>query len=74
VRTLRKILAILVVFLLLTNVGAISMVHAQTPHAIAMDATITKGIDYLNTLQAVDGHIGESWYVGETGLYILACA
>ena len=61
---MRKILAILVVFLLLTNVGAISMVHAQTPHEIAMDAAITKGIDYLNTLQALDGHIGDSWYVG----------
>ncbi len=69
---MHKTLAILIVFLLLANIGAISMVHAQTPHQIAMDAAITKGIDYLNMLQAPDGHIGESWYVGETGLYILA--
>jgi len=69
---LRKILAILVVFLLLINVGAISMVQAQTAHEIAMDAAITKGIDYLNTLQAVDGHVGANYYVGETALYLLA--
>jgi hypothetical protein len=69
---MRKILVIIPVLLLLTNFAALSTVHAATQHEIAMNAAITKGLEYLNSTQAADGHVGDDYYVGETALYLVA--
>ena len=56
----------------LAVVLAAPFAYALTPHQIAMNVAIDKGIQYLNTLQLPSGSIGGSYPVGATALYLIA--